>query len=112
VLLSYLRTYGNTRETDLIEYGTRLFGQSKEEIVAVIKKMMLEGYAQRIVHDKLGSDIVYIAEGDLPLDLALQINANVMGLKDKGKVIEEARKILDEATAKAEKRIRKILSAR
>jgi division protein CdvB (Snf7/Vps24/ESCRT-III family) len=107
-LLSYLHKYGNTKERDLIEYGTRSFGLSRKELKKVLDKMIVEGNARRIIHDKLGPNVAYAAEADcVALNLALQVETDALGIKDKEKVVEEARKILEEAAAKAQKRIDK-----
>lgn len=93
-------------ESDLIEYG-KISGHSEKDVKTKLDEMVLKGWAERIVHDKLSSKTVYIAKGNLPLDLALSIEANVLGIKDKQKIIEDAKRILEEAQVVAEKRIRK-----
>ena len=69
--------------------------------------MVTEGFIRRIVHEKLASDVVYFAKGSWPLDFSLQIEAEALGIKDKEKVAEEARKIVDEAQVEAEKMVAK-----
>ena len=107
-LISYLQTYGNTKESDLIEYGMRILGQTRKGVEKVLDKMVAEGNARQIIHDKLEPNVVYVARGELiAVDLALQVEADALGINDKDKVIEEARRILEEATAVAQKRIRR-----
>ena len=59
-LISYLRIYGNTRESDLAEYGTRVSNVSADNIKLVLDRMVLEGKANRVVHCKLKPEVVYL----------------------------------------------------
>jgi hypothetical protein len=106
-LLSYLEKYGNTRESDLIEFGTKVSGQNKIELEETLSKLVMKGWVKRIVHDRIDSNITYIAKGGWPLELALRIEADAMGVKDKEKLMADAKRILEEAEIAAEKRIRK-----
>ena len=93
--ISYLRIYGNTKESYLIEYGTRI-------------SMVLEGKANRVFHHKLCPEVAYLTRENCCLnELASEIEAEARDLKDKNKTPEEAGRILREAAALAEKRSRK-----
>jgi hypothetical protein len=106
-LVSYLRKYGNTRETDLIEYGISISGLTHEEMVKALDEIVVQGMAKRIVHDKLGSNIVYIAKGNWPVDCALSAEADDLEANSKEKILEDAKRILKEAKVVAKKRVRK-----
>lgn len=87
-LIAYLRKYGNTKESDLITVGTCCFNQSAEDVKKVLKNMLIEGYVERIIHDKLGENTAYFTQGKVA-EFSLQIESDVMG-----KAIEETRLIL------------------
>jgi hypothetical protein len=52
-IISYLCTYGNTKETDLIAYGVQRLGISKEDMVKLIDEIVFSGRIERIVHKEL-----------------------------------------------------------
>jgi hypothetical protein len=105
--ISYLRIYGNTRESDLSEYGTRVSNLSTDKIKCVLDRMVLEGKANRVVHYKLGNGVVYLTRHFCDHELyCMPIEAETRDLKDKDKISEEADRILKEASALSEKRIR------
>jgi hypothetical protein len=96
-ILSYLRTYGNTRENDLMTYGVQNFARPQEIMKKVIERMAIEGRLHRIVHNKLKPPEVYISlEESLPISMVMQ----------KETVREEAKRILEEAASVAEHRNR------
>lgn len=111
-LISYLRTYGNTRESDLSEYGVLVSNLSMDDVKRVLDRMVLDGKASRIIHNKLVPEVVYLTQGNWcerdmgERGLALLVEAEAHGLKDEGKISEEAGRILNEAAILAEKRIR------
>ena len=105
-LIAYLRACGNTRELELFKYGKKVLGQPKENMQKILNKMQLEGYMQRVGNDKLGFEVVYVGKGNLPLDLALDIEADAVELKDKNRLQQEAKKILKQARIAAEKKHR------
>ena len=106
--VSYLQTYGNTKESDLAEYGTRTSKLSVEDIKTVLDCMVWKGKAGRIFHDKLGPGVVYLSmEKDCLHGLAAEIEADVHDLKNKNAISEEAGEVLRAAATEAEKRIRK-----
>jgi hypothetical protein len=99
-----LHIYGNTRESDLIEYGISVSSQTVLEIKNVLDEMIVKSWIKRIIHDKLDSKVIYVTTGSLPLDLALSIEASALEVKDKEKKIAEAKRILKEAEVIAKKR--------
>jgi hypothetical protein len=107
-LCLYLHVYGNTRESDLIDYGTKISGRTHEDLKKVLDEMIFLGRLERLLHDKLSSNVVYIAiaKGNWAVDLALSVEADALKIKDKENVIAEARRILEEAEVIAEKRIK------
>jgi hypothetical protein len=108
-LISYLRIYGNTKESDLTEYGTRVSNLSTGKIKCVRERMVLEGKANRVVHNKLSPEAVYITRENCCLhELGTEIEAEVRNFRDKDKISEEAGRILTEVAVLAEKRIKKM----
>jgi hypothetical protein len=106
-ILAYLRKYGNTKQKDLIEYVVHTLNQSPKNGKKILEKMLVEGWVKQIIHDKLGENVVYFARGNWTTDLALEIEAEALGIKDKKEAVNEARRILDEAAKIAEKRVKK-----
>jgi hypothetical protein len=107
VLMSYLLTYGNTLETDLIEHVKGVSGQTDEEIRKLIDNLEIIGWVKRITHNQLLSKPVYIVRGGLELDLALIAKADALDLKDIEGVAADAKLILHDAEIKAEKRLKR-----
>lgn len=104
----YLKMYGNTKKDDLTEFGKRISNLSPDKINLVLEKMVLEGKATRVVHSKIGPEIVYFSrENCVEYELSLEIEAEARDLKNKDVISEEAGRILREAAASAENRIRK-----
>ncbi|MDH5460426.1 MAG: hypothetical protein OEW71_05280 [Candidatus Bathyarchaeota archaeon] len=103
-IVSYLYEFGNTKESDIINYGVKKFNYSSEKMKKVIKRMAIKGKIHYVIHSKLEPPEVYISlKEPLPPEIAkilleafIQMNA----------AEEDAQKILDEATALAEKRIK------
>ena len=105
--IDYLQVYGNTKESDLIEFGVNISHQSKRHTRSVLDRMVLEGKTQRVIHDKLGQNVVYFTrEGCCLHELAMEIETDAADLKDIDNISELAGKILREAAALAEKRIK------
>ena len=42
-IISYLCTYGNTKETDLVAYGVQRLGMSEQGMVKLIDEMVFSG---------------------------------------------------------------------
>jgi len=92
-IVSYLMTYGNTRETDLISYGAQNFIQNPEKMKKIIDRMAIKGKIHRIVHNKLKPPEVYIGlEESFPIHSMIEDQI----------VNDEARRILEEAASVAE----------
>jgi len=107
--MSYLYTYGNTKESDLLFYGTRTLDQSSKIMRSTLDRMALEGKIDRLIHNKLGPKAVYFTVGyDLPNETLVHLETEILGMRDKNKkaLREEARKILEEAAKVAEQRIK------
>jgi len=104
-ILSYLYEYGNTRKSDLINYGVKKLNYSSERIEKVIKRMVIEGKVHYVVHSKLEPPEVYISlEEPLPPETAkILLEA---GIQMKA-AEEDARNILEEAASVAEREIKK-----
>lgn len=67
----------------------------------------MEGKANRVFHHKLGHDVVYLTRHFCDHELySMPIEEETRDLKDKDKISEEAGRILNEAAALAQKRIR------
>ena len=105
---SYLREHGNTKEADLVNFGTYFLHTSRREIESVLEKMLFEGKISRVVHSKLGPNAVYYItrEGCCLQELAVEIGNDALDLRDNGNFSESAGRILNEAAALAEKRIK------
>jgi hypothetical protein len=59
-ILSYLETYGNTRENDLINYAVQNFHKPPEKVKKVIDRLAIKGKIHRVVHNRLKPPEVYI----------------------------------------------------
>ena len=59
-IVSYLESFGNTRENDLINYGVQNLGQSLDKTKKIIDRLAVKGKLHRIVHNKLKPPEVYI----------------------------------------------------
>jgi len=99
-IISYLYEYGNTRESDLINYGVKKFNYSSEEMKKVIKRMVIKGKIHYIVHSKLEPPEVYISLKELlPPEIAKTLIEAFIQMKARE---EDVQKILDEAASIAE----------
>jgi len=99
-IISYLYEYGNTRESDIINYGVKKFDYSSEEMKKVIKRMVIKGKIHYIVHSKLEPPEVYISLKELlPPEIAKTLIEAFIQTKA-GE--EDVQKILDEAASIAE----------
>jgi len=99
-IISYLYEYGNTRESDLINYGVKKFNYSSEEMKKVIKRMVIKGKIHYIVHSKLEPPEVYISLKELlPPEIARTLIEAFIQMKARE---EDVQKILDEAASIAE----------
>jgi hypothetical protein len=100
-MLSYLWTYGNTQESDLIDWGVRRLDQSAESMRTVLEEMDNVGRIRRIVHSELEPKVVYVAVG-LTLEFGLQLAemADSLGLpRPCQHDIECVRQILEETAS-------------
>lgn len=106
-IISYLMKYGNTRESDIISFCVRKSSLSPKDAKKVIDRMVVKNKIYRIVHDKLDPPEVYLTlkESVHPDILKALIEVDISQILEK-----DARKILDEAAAIAEKRIKEMES--
>ena len=99
-VVSYLHEYGNTRESDIINYGVKEFNYSSKRMKKVIKRMVIKGKIHYIVHSKLEPPEVYISLKELlPPEIAKTLIEAFIRMKA-GE--EDVQKILDEAASIAE----------
>jgi hypothetical protein len=112
-IISYLCTYGTTKETDLISYGVKRLGASEEGMRKFIDEMVFTGRIERIVHKELEPAVTYIKRGNLfSLENELQALSDSLELKEaSNQQIEMLREILHKAEALAEKRMKRELNA-
>jgi hypothetical protein len=112
-IISYLCTYGNTKETDLINYGMQRLGISEGGMIKLIDEMVFTGRIERILHKELEPLVTYIKQRSLfPLELELQTISDSLELDEvTNQQIEEINKILDKAKAIAKKRMKRKTNA-
>jgi isocitrate/isopropylmalate dehydrogenase len=85
---SYLEHYGNTRETDLINYGTQNLGRSSEEMKKTIDCLAVRGKIHRIVHNKIKPPEVYVTlEEPLPPEASVE---RQIASREVERILEEA----------------------
>lgn len=106
-IVSYLVKYGNTKESDIVNYGARKFNRSSKDMKKVVDRIVVKGRIHRIVHNKLKPPEVYLSlkESLYPDVLKALIEVDTSEVAEK-----DAQKILEEAAAIAEKRIREMES--
>jgi division protein CdvB (Snf7/Vps24/ESCRT-III family) len=106
-IVSYLVKYGNTRQSDVISFCVKKFNLSPKDAKKVVDRMVVKNKIYRIVHDKLEPPEVYLTlkESVHPDVLRALIEVDTSEIVGK-----DARKILEEAAAVAEKRIREMES--
>jgi len=107
-IISYLCTYGNTKETDLITYGVQRLGLSEGDMVKLLDEMEFAGRIERILHKELAPAVTYVKRGSLvPLELELQAISDSLELSEAiDQQIEMIKEILDKAEAIAKKRMK------
>jgi len=92
-IVSYLKKYGNTRETDLIIYGVQNFIQPPEKMKKILDRMTVKGKIYRIVHNKLKPPEVYIG---------LEEYLSFQPIMEDQIANDEAERILEEAASVVE----------
>jgi hypothetical protein len=103
-VVSYLHEYGNTKESDIINYGVKEFNYSSKRMKKVIKRMVIKGEIHFIVHSKLEPPAVYLSlKEPLPPEIAKILLEAFIKMKT---AEEDTQKILEEAAALAENRIK------
>ena len=112
-IISYLCTYGNTKETDLITYGVQRIGISKEAMVKLIDEMLFSGRIERIVHNELGPEVTYVKQRILgPFGVELQALSDSVEIGEiTNQQIEEIKEILEKAEGLAKKKIKNKINA-
>jgi len=102
-IISYLTKYGNTRESDLNNYGREQFNLPSKTMKRAIDRMAVRGEIHRIVHNKLRPPEVYIS---LKEPLPPETLRNIIEFNVSEAASEDTRKILEEATAVAKNRMK------
>jgi len=103
-IVSYLHEYGNTKENDIINYGIQKFNYSSERMKKVVRRMVIKGKVHYVVHSRLEPPEVYISlKEPLPPETAKILLEAFIQMKV---TEEDAQKILEEAAALAERRIK------
>ena len=87
-IVSYLEKYGNTRENDLINYGSQNFNVSSNNRKKIVDRMAVKNRIHRIVHNKLKPAEVYVTLEE-PLLPAVTIDMRVSG-REVERILEEA----------------------
>jgi len=113
-IISYLRTYGNTKETDLITYGVQKLGISKEGMIKLIDEMVFTGSIERILHKELEPAVTYVKQRSLiSLELELSTISDSLELSEAtNKQIEQLKEILTSAEAIAKKKRKRETNAK
>jgi len=88
---SYLERYGNTREIDLINFGTQNLGRSSEEIKKTIDCLAVKGKIHRVVHNKIKPPQVYITLEE-PLPPGASVEREIAS-REVERILEEAASI-------------------
>jgi hypothetical protein len=100
-IVTYLSNYGNTKETDLINYGVQRFGRSAIKVKKILDRMVIKGRIYRVVHNKLKPPEVYISLEEL---LYPEIMRDLLEAQVKESIGDDVQRILEEAAAAAENR--------
>jgi hypothetical protein len=101
-IVLYLYKYGNTKESDIINYGVKKFNYSSEGMKKIIKRMIIKGKIHYVVHNKLEPPAVYLSlKETLPPETEKILLEAFIQMKS---AEEDAQKILEEAAALAQKR--------
>src|SRR4030067_932672 len=87
-ILSYLEKYGNTRENDLINYGSLNFGVPALNMKKILDRMAVKNRIHRIVHNKLKPAEVYVTLEE-PLFPEVTIDMRV-STREVERILEEA----------------------
>jgi hypothetical protein len=87
-IVSYLEKYGNTRENDLINYGSQNFGVPSHNMKKILDRMAVKNRIHRIVHNKLKPAEVYVTLEE-PLLPEVTIDMRVSG-REVERILEEA----------------------
>lgn len=101
-VLDYLKKYGNTSETDLFDYMVQVFGLPRKDAGTLLNMMINEGSVKRVLHDKLVSKPVYVAQGNnVALDMALKVGVIALDIKNKDEIAKDGKEIMEEVEFKA-----------
>jgi DNA-binding PadR family transcriptional regulator len=105
-IINYLNGHGNTKESDLIEFGTYSLHLSSKVVMEGLDRMMKEGWIEHIMHTKLKTPAVYVRLKEPGLYALKQEWTELLKpeKRDKKTLHEEAQRILEEAAMLAEKR--------
>jgi hypothetical protein len=108
-IISYLYTYGNIRETDLIAFGVQTLGKSEVSMKKVVDEMVLCGRLERFMHNELKPAVAYVKYGaTVQFELELQAFSDSLGtFKVTEREVESVKKILAKAKAAAAKSVKR-----
>lgn len=107
-ILAYIAKYGDTRVSDLVNYGKFKMKLPEEQIKSLLNNMVLYGELARVVHEDLEPPIDYLRWGDVPHVEGMQAYSLFLnGRRLDDKEINYTKSILEEAEKKAEKRIKR-----
>ena len=108
-IISYLYTYGNIRETDLIAFGGQTLGKSKVSMKKLVDEMVLCGRLERFMHKELKPAVAYIKYGTtVQSKLELQVFSGSLGtFKVTEREVEPVEKILAKAKVAATKNVKR-----
>ena len=110
-IVNYLNGHGNTKESDLIEFGTYNLHLSSKVVKEGLDRMIREGWIEHIMHTKLKTPAVYVHLKETGLHILQQQWTEMLKpqKRDKKTLREEARRILEEAAMIAEQRTKQEL---
>lgn len=100
-IIAYLTKYGNTKESDLINYGAQKLDHPADEMKKILNRMTVKGKIYRVVHDKLKPPEVYIS---LKEPLPSEIEKIILEIETFKEMEVDVQKILKEAATIAERR--------
>jgi len=77
-VLSYLMSFGNTREDDLVAFVACTLNKPASYVRKALDRMVKDDKIKRVVHDKLEPHGVYFAEGSIgSIDYSLWLLAGI-----------------------------------
>jgi hypothetical protein len=107
-ILAYIAKYGDTRVSDLVNYGKLKLKLPEEQIKSLLSNMVLYGELARVVHEELEPPMDYLRWGAVPHAEGLQAYSLFLnGRRLDDNEINHIKAILEDSEKIAEKRIKK-----